>query len=224
MSKQKRKDPRRHRLLVYYRLGQRQRVIPLLIAVFSAMLYGIGWLYERGAFEVGNPTLLRALWTNRVLILALIGYSLLLYVLSILIARLSFVEARSKALRVRAGLVPVDISYGRIRQIRLARFANIYPPEALKPRERRRLRPFADMTCTVVDLQSWPRLPIKRLWNRYLFTRDGTSLLFIVEQPMLLNQQIDAAITQRHARLTQDRRAYRDPIDRAMQVHLRRKR
>ncbi len=224
MAERRRKDIRRHRLLIYYRLGQRLRVAPLLIATFSAALYAIGWLYERGAFEVGNPMLLRALWTNRVLILALIGYSLLLYILSILIARLSFVEARRKALRVRAGLVPIDISYGRIRQIRLARFSNLYPPEALKRRERAQLRPFADMTCTIVDLHSWPRLPLKRLWNRFMFTRDGASLLLIVEQPMLLNQQIDAAMTQRHARLTQERRAYRDPIDRAMQTHLTRKR
>lgn len=220
----RRRDPRRHRLLIYYRLGQRLRVAPLLIAAFSAALYAIGWLYERGAFEVGNPMLLRALWANRVLILALIGYSLLLYVLSVLIARVSFVEARRKALRVRAGLVPIDISYGRIRQIRLARFSNLYPPEALKRRERARLRSFADMTCTVIDLQSWPRLPLRRLWDRLMFTRDGASLLFIVEQPMLLNQQIDAAMTQRHARLTQEQRVYKDPIDRAMQAHLRRKR
>lgn len=216
MAKRKVRETRKHRLLITHRQGQHWRVTPLLIALMGAVLYGAGWLYGRGLLLGGDRSLLEMIRARHTLILILIGASLLLYVLSVWISRASHVEARRKALRVRAGLVPVNLSYGRIRQIRLVQLSSIYPPQKLKRRHRRLLKPFAEVTCTAVDILSWPRLPLRLMWNRFMFTPDGQSLLLVVEKPMLLNQQIDGAMTERHARLTRGKRGYQDPIDRAM--------
>ncbi len=223
MTSKSGKMPRRHRLLIYRRLSQRWRVAPFLTALLGVVLYALGWLTSRAILQGGNVVLLNSLWENRVLVIGLIGLSIALYLLIVLMGRLSYVEARPKALRVRAGLIPVDLSYGRIRQIRLTQVATLYPPESLKGRDRALLQPFVAYSATAVDMQSWPKVPIKRRWHKFMFTPDKTSLLFIIEDAMLLNQQIDSAIAARHARRSGQARAYKDPIERAAEAQRRAK-
>ncbi len=216
MAKNK-QPPRRHRLLIYYRLGQRRRTVPLLIAVMGGILYGLGWLASRSILQAGDAALLDMLWQRRAFILALILASLALYVLMLIIARSSYVEARPRARHIRAGLVPLDISYGRIRQIRLVQVRAQYPPGTLKGSDYALLEPFIEKPCTAVDLRSWPKLPVKKLWHRLMFSGDGGSLLFIVQDAMVLNQQIDGALATRQAR-HKKRTAYQDPIERAVEM------
>ena len=208
------KNMRRHRLLVYYRLGQRWRTVPLLMAVLGGILYGLAWLNSYNIVQGLNTDLLNRIWTNRIMILILIGTSLLLYILTLFIAHFSYVKVRGRALRIRAGLVPQDISYGRINQLRLVQLSKQYPPESLKNSEYAILEPLYGEPCTAVDLNSWPNAPLKKLWHRFMFTQEGGSLLLIVDDAMLLNQQIDAALIARKTRL--DRKGgYQDPVKRA---------
>ncbi|HOA25613.1 MAG TPA: hypothetical protein PK801_14015 [Aggregatilineales bacterium] len=214
------KQTRRHRLLVPYRVGQRWRAMPLLTALLGVLLYALMWLHRYGLIEGMNGPLLDYLWTVRQLILALIGFSLLLYVLIMLIARGSYVEARPGALRVKAGLIPLNISYSRIGAIKLGQVGAQFPADRLSNRDYALLEPLLPLACTVVELTSWPKEPVRKLWHKFLFTPGGDGLLFIVEDAMLLNQQIDAARTallaasRRHAR-------YQDPIERAIEMQRR---
>ncbi|HLV44193.1 MAG TPA: hypothetical protein VKY39_04515 [Aggregatilineales bacterium] len=219
----RKKLTRRHRLLVYYRIGQRWRIMPLLTALFGVLIYGMTWLHAYGRFEGGNEALLEHLWLNRTLVLAIIGLNLLLYGLITIVARGSFVEARRNALRVRAGLLPLNISYARVRQLRLGQVSGQLPPDRLRNRDYALLEPLLPLACTVIDLKSWPREPIRRLWDKFLFTPDRKSLLFIVEDAMLLNQQIDSAMAAWQARV-RGRDRYEDPIERAARMQQRARR
>jgi hypothetical protein len=220
MAGKSRRDVKKHRLLVYYRLGQRLRTVPFLIALFCVILLGIGWMGSEGIFQEGNRGLIERLWTGRLLLFVAIGASVLLYLFSLYISHTSYVQARPKALRVKAGLVPVDISYGRIRQIRLVQFDMHYPPDKLKGSDAALVEPFEGATCTSVDLKSLPKpfTPqlLKRVWNKFMFTGDGESVMFVVRDPMVLNQQIDGYISARQARIKGSTK-YVDPIERAAQ-------
>jgi hypothetical protein len=208
----------RQKLLIYHRFAKRWRIGPLLTAVMGGLLYGMAWLTDKNLLRSVNVDFLQMLWGNRIYILGLVGFSLVLYVLIVGIGRSSFVEVRPQALRVRAGMVTSDISYGRIRQIRLVQLASVYPPNSLRAGDWATLKPFIDTSCTAVDLQSWPKLPLKRLWHKFMFTQDGVSLLFIVEDAMVLNQQIDSATAARQARLSKTQRGYQDPVERAAEM------
>ncbi len=217
MAKKSESVARRHPLLVYYEMGQRWRMMPLLIALLGAALLALGWLASRSVLDLSNAGLPGTLWEGRRLLAILIIASVMLYILFLIIARGSYVEARPRALHVHAGLAPLDISYGRIRQIRLVQVGSQFPPDTLNRSHRALLAPLMDEPCTAVDLRSWPRQPLKRLWHRFMFTRDGESLLFIVDDAMVLNQQIDGAMAARQARRSK-RTGYKDPIERAAEM------
>jgi len=205
----------RHRLLVYRRLGQRWRTPTLLLVIMGGVLYALGWLADQGRVQGLNTALINSLWERRLLLLGLIGFSALLFIIALIVSN-SYVEIQAKALYIRAGLVAQHISYGRISQMRIVQLNEQYPPRDIKGRDYRLLEPFYENPCTAVDLRSWPKTPIKRLWHPMMFTRDGRSLLFIVEHAMVLNQQIDGALSARQARYKK-RGQYEDPIERAVQ-------
>jgi hypothetical protein len=225
MAKKRRKTRRKHRLLVYYQLGQRWRTPPLLIAFLGLVLLAIGWMGEKDIIQGGSAVLLDRLWSGRAFTFLLIIASLIMYVFAVAISRTGYVYPRPKALRVRAGLMSLDISYQRIKQLRLTSVTNEYPPDSLKGRDWVLLEPFAGMPCTAVDLSSWPwpgEKALRRLWNKFLFASDeGVGLVFIIEEPMVLNQQIDSYITARQARKQSATRGYVDPIERAVRAQRR---
>ncbi len=218
MAKKSRRNVKRHRLLIYHEIGQRMRVTPLLIVAFTFVLLGIGWLADHEVIGGVSGGFAQRLWDSRNLLYVMIGASVLLYLFAIYISRTSYVEARPKTLRIKAGLVPVDVSYARVRQIRLVQLGVQYPEKKLKHREVALLDPFMGNTCTAVDLRAlpWPFSPalLKRLWNKFMFTADGGSLMFVVADAMVLNQQIDGKISDRQARIKKKDR-YLDPIARA---------
>jgi hypothetical protein len=220
MAGKSRRDVKKHRLLVYYRLGQRLRTVPFLIALFCLILLTLGWMGSEEILQGGDQGLMQRLWTGRLFLYVAFGASVMLYLLSLLISHGSYVEARPKALRIRAGMVPLDISYARVKQIRLGQFDIQYPLDKLKGSEYILVEPFEGSTCTVVDLKSLPKpfTPqlLKRLLSKFMFTVDGESLMLVVSDPMVLNQQIDSFIAARQARLKGGTK-YVDPITRAAQ-------
>jgi hypothetical protein len=225
MAKKRRGKGSRHRLLVYYQLGQRMRTPPLLTAFLGLVLLAIGWMGNKQIIEGGNAFLLESLWAKRALIFLMIAMSILLYILFLIISRRSYVQPRPKALRVQAGLLAVDISYKRIRQIRLVSLDAQHPLDKLKSREWALVEPFSALSCTAIDLTSYPwpgEKWLKRLWIKFMFLGEkGKGLLFVVEEPMILNQQIDALITARQERVRKHKRGYVDPIERAAQAQSR---
>jgi hypothetical protein len=211
----KRRRKIRYPLLVYQRLGRRLRTLPLLVGVSGLLLFALGWLNHSGTV-VGSESMTAMFWERRGLILVMIAGGFALYLLAIVIARMSFVEVKAKALRVRTGLVALDISYRRIKQIRLVQFGVQYPPDDLRARELSLVRPFIGISCTAVDMRSWPldRRLLKYLWIKFMFAREGDSILFVVEDAMRLNQLIDERVTTRQSAEMIERRGYKDPIAR----------
>lgn len=222
MAKRSRRTVKRHRLLIYHRLGQRLRTLPFLIALAGAALLALGWLSSQEILQAGDQALLTQLWERRIVLYLLIGASVLLYLLSLLLSWNSYVEAGPKTLNIRAGLIPVDISYGRIRQIRLNSLGTMYPYDKQKGPSRALVEEFEGLTCTVVDLQSvpWPftKDTLRRVWHKFMFTPDGNSLMFVVPDAMVLNQQIDGHVAARMARMKSSDR-YLDPVERAAKTH-----
>jgi hypothetical protein len=222
MAGKSRRDVKKHKLLVYYRLGQRLRTVPFLIALFCLILLAIGWMGSEGILQGGDQGLMQRLWTGRLLLAVAIGASMLLYLFSLVLSHGSYVQARPKALRVKAGLIPVDISYARIKQIRLVQFDLQYPLDKMRGSDYALVEPFEGSTCTAVDLKSLPKpfTPqlLRRIWSRFMFTgdSDGRILMLVVTDPMVLNQQIDGYISDRQARL-KGATKYVDPITRAAQ-------
>jgi hypothetical protein len=222
MAGKSRRDVKKHKLLVYYRLGQRLRTVPFLIVLFCLILLAIGWMGSEGILQGGDQGMMQRLWTGRLLLYVAVGASLILYLFSLLLSHGSYVQARPKALRVKAGLIPVDISYARIKQIRLVQFDLQYPLDKVKGSDYALVEPFEGSTSTVVDLKSLPKpfTPqlLRRLLNKFMYTNDsdGTSLMLVVSDPMVLNQQIDGYIAARQARMKGGAK-YIDPITRAAQ-------
>lgn len=212
----KRRRKIRYPLLVYQRLGRRLRTLPLLTGISGLLLFALGWLSQSEGMSVGSAALSGMLWERRGLVIVIIAGGFALYLVAILIARMSFVEVRAKALHVRTGLLALDVSYRRIKQIRLVQFGVQYPPEDLRARELSVVRPFVGISCTAVDMRSWPldRQLLKYLWVKFMFAREGDSILFVVEDAMRLNQLIDERVTALQAQEMIERRGYKDPIAR----------
>lgn len=209
---------KRHRLLVYHRLGRRLRVPALVIFMLSVVLYGIAWLVKQGQAADVNQALLDRLWDTRPVLFLQIGTSLLLFLFATFILQTSYIQAGSKTIRVRAGIVPINISYARIKQLRLVQFSAQYPEDRLKGSERSLVEPFQGMTVSAVDLRGLPKpfTPrlLRMLWAKFMFTGDRSAIMFVVADPMVLQQQIQGGLDTRQAkRKAEDR--YLDPIERA---------
>src|SRR5438876_4290382 len=95
-----RRSVKKHRLLVYYRLGQRLRTVPFLINLYTLVLLAIGWMGSHQIFSGGDTGMMNLLWNQRIFLYIAIAASAAMYLLSIVISRGSFVEARPKILRV----------------------------------------------------------------------------------------------------------------------------
>lgn len=202
------------------------RTVPFFMTLLILILLGIGWLGSRNFLPQSDQMMLSLLWERRVFLYVAIGASILIYLVSLMVSRGSFVEARPKTLRVKAGIIPVDISYARIRQIRLVSFNMQYNVDKLSGRDFSLVEGYESATCTALDLKSLPKpfTPslLRRMWHRFMFTGTGDSLMFVVEDPMVLNQQIDGFISARQARLKKNTK-YLDPIQRAAQEQAARK-
>jgi hypothetical protein len=153
------------------------------------------------------------------LLMTVILCSLALFVLTIVIGRGSYVQVRAVTLHIRAGLLAINISYKRIRQIRLGQLSAQHPEETLKGNDWALIEPLLGHSCTVIDISSWPwpgKKWLRRLWSKFMFTHDGNSLMFVVKDAMVLNQQIDGRIAALQASAKKGK--YIDPLARAIQT------
>src|SRR5688572_32914157 len=96
-----RRAVKKHRLLVYHRLGQRMRTVPFFMTLFILVLLRIGWLGSRNFLPQRDQAVLSLLWGRRIFLYVAIGASALIYLVSLMVSRGSFVEARPTTLRVK---------------------------------------------------------------------------------------------------------------------------
>jgi hypothetical protein len=211
------KDERgkKHRLEIPFRIGQRLRVAPFLLVLMGFLLQGILFLAERDIIEVA---LLRP--ERRPFVWALVIVGAVLYVLAIFISRVSIVQARPDHLRVRAGIVPLAISYSRINSLRPVQVAGQYPPKSLKGRDRALLEPFFGTTAVSVDLKSFPldEALLRRLWHKFMFTKDMKGVMLVVEDALGLMQEIDHQRQRYFERKTAEEKP-RDLFERVAREH-----
>lgn len=206
---------KRHRLEVYFRIGQRMRMGPLLMGLLGLILLAYTFLPQiitlmPTIITILPPTIVDILWlgpARRPLVVALIILSAVLYMVNIFISRASFVQARPEHFYVRAGLVPLVISYARVRSLRPVQVGQQYPPKSLKDRELGLMEPLLGMTAVAVELKSFPtsETTLRRLWSKFMFAADKKGVMLVVKDALGLIQEIDG-----HRERYLDRKAGRD--------------
>lgn len=214
-----RRSVTQHHLLVYNRLGHRMRTAPFLIAALTLLLFGLGWLSTQDILEGYDTSLLQLIWQGNVFLIVILFVCGVIWVYAVVIGSLSYVEARPRVLHIQAGLVAINISYSRLRQIRLSQVGVQYPSKQLRGTDYDLMEPLLGTPCTLVDLRSWPWPGYKwlrRLWVRFMFSGDGVALMLAVPDAMVLNQQIDGRVTILQAQKKE--RQYLDPLARAQQM------
>jgi hypothetical protein len=214
-----RRSVKRHRLLVYERIGSRMRTVPFLLAGITAILYGLGWLSTQDFMQSADISLLQLIWKNQLYLFIILFVCGAVYFYGFVTGRMSYVEARPKSLRVQAGLLAINISYRRIKQIRLAQVGTQYPEDILRGADADLIDPLLSTSCTLVDMKSWPSPGyawLRRLWSRFMFSNDGVSLMLVAPDAMVLNQQIDSRVAVLQAQSNQSQ--YLDPLERAVQA------
>ena len=216
---QDRKAAKRHPLLVYQRIGNRMRTAPFMLAGISLILYGLGWLSTQDFMSKADTSLLQLLWTNQIYLIIIIFVCAAVFIYGLIVGGMSYVEARPKSLRIQAGLFAINISYARIRQIRLSQVSTIYPDGTVRGSDADLIDPLLDMSCSLIDMGSWPppgHNTLRRLWSRFLFSPEGDSLMLVVPDAMAFNQQIDSRMGVRSRQAQQGQ--YLDPLERAIQA------
>jgi hypothetical protein len=215
----KRRAVKQHRLLVYQKLGARMRVAPFLIGAMSLLLFGLGWLSTQDVLTGVDTSLFQLLWDNNVYLIIIMFVCGVIFVYGLVTGALSYVEAQAKFLHIQAGLIAINISYRRLRQIRLSQVGVQYPEKSLRGNDINIAGPLLALPCTLLDLSSWPWPGYKwlrRLWGKFLFSGDGVALMLVVPDAMVLNQQIDGRLSMIQAQGKQTE--YMDPLERAAQA------
>jgi hypothetical protein len=124
------------------------------------------------------------------LIPGLVALYILIY--SYLANRMAWVQCREGHLRIQTPVLPLAISYARIKTVRPSRMAQVFDPAKEKPGRREWMRPYWGMTVLVVELTKFPvDKRWLRLWlNRYLFSPTSTGVVLLTEDWMTLSRQI----------------------------------
>lgn len=214
-----RRAVKRHRLLVYERIGSRMRTVPFMLGGITVILYGLGWLSTQDFMQSADIGMLQLIWKNQLYLFIILFVCGAVYVYGLITGSMSYVEARQKSLRIQAGLLAINISYRRIKQIRLSQVGTQYPEDMLHGADADLIDPLLGVSCTLIDMKSWPSpgYPwLRRLWSRFMFSSDGAALMLVPPDAMVLNQQIDSrvAVLQVDSKQSQ----YLDPLERAVRA------
>jgi hypothetical protein len=112
-----------------------------------------------------------------------------------LLARMAYVQAHPRALRLRTPLLPMVISYGRLNTIRTTPFKVQYPPEQLSWSRRQLAQKLYGHTCLLVELSGYPmpRRILSLLLGRFLLPLNSTGLVLLVEEWLQLSNEIESA-------------------------------
>ncbi len=200
MAKRKRRKKRpqgkRFRLLIYEQMWRRWALSLILIVPASLVLW---WVAPQ--LSITNP-LYRAL----ALIPAAISMAMLLLVY--LSRRRAWVQCRYNHIRIQSPVLPLVISYSRIKEAKPRSFADVFDPAREKAARRSWLGPYWGKTALVVRISKYPVAKFwLRLWlSPYVLLPDSPGFVFLVEDWMALSRQVDdyrTAWEKRRAKLRQ---------------------
>jgi hypothetical protein len=178
------KPGRRHRLLLYYRTMDRVWGVSLFGGLFIVgwlTAAWFGWLAPLApipnVIAIGGAVLL-------------IGFSLF----ALLARGMSYVQAQSNHIRVVTPFLRLKIGYSRIKSIRPAQFASLFPPTSTSWGTRHFLEPFYAKTALIIDLNS---LPVSRGFLRLflasqMFLPKTNSLVILVKDWMVLSTEMES--------------------------------
>ena len=185
------KQGKRFRLLMYERMWQRWAFPCLFIAPASIAL----WLLAPSAYFVPQSIKLPIIGFQiplRPLMLVPALASLYILAYSFLAQRMAWVQCRAGHLRIRTPILPVIISYARIKSVRPSRLSQVFNPTTERAGSREWMSPYWGLTVVVVELT---RFPVSKRWlrlwlNRYLFAPTVTGFVLVVDDWMTLSRQI----------------------------------
>lgn len=185
MAQRKRK-PRtgtRHPLLMYRRVWDR---IWLASSIFGILLVALWWQSGSGT----NPIIRTAdnIW---ILMGGVIAFAL--GVFGFLARNMSFVQPYNAYLRLATPFLRMNISYRRLRSVRPADIAQLFPPKEQGWAGQQFLTPFYGRTAVAVELNDYPISPrlLRLFLPRQIFLPQGTGFVLIVKDWMKLSAELD---------------------------------
>jgi hypothetical protein len=211
------KPGHKHPLLVYRFIGGRYRPAGVLLFLLGLLLQIPRLLPLIPAPKpLTLPTALPA-ETLSLLGLAVLFSGAGLWLLSLLIARRSYVRCQPDFMVIHAPFNTVAVAYSRIVSNQLVQVNKIYDLEKLKGREKTIIRPLLAESAVEMEINDWP-LPEKRLhryFTRFLFSTREKGFIFIVPAPTNLNNEIGTYMQDALDRREAAQRRYLDPLERA---------
>jgi hypothetical protein len=184
MSKRKYGD--RFRLLLYYRMIGRHRLIVFLLAAISLGLwYGI----DSGLVSWPHPISTGLLFAA--------GFICLCFWLFTLLGPMqSYAQAREDHLRVQTPFFRLKIPYANIHSVRPIEIRKAFPPATLRASQRGFLDPYFARTAVAVDLQGMPKTsPMLRLFfHKFIFSQDSPGIVLLVDNWIALSHQLSNRI------------------------------
>ncbi len=209
MARQKKEEPTRHRLLIYYNLGKRYRSPGILLIFLGLFMFFPSFIDELKNDMVSTDVLAVAGGA-----FVLIGLAFWLF--SWLAIHRSYVQTNPDLLLIRTPFHKTHVSYRRIKQVQPVQVVQLFPRNTLKGMAKPLLRPLLAETAVEMIIKSWPenKRKLYRRFSKYMFSPRSEAWLFIVPNYSALIRQLDTA-SQR--KVEADRGvsgAYEDPIER----------
>ena len=186
MEMPKRKHGDRFRLLLYYRMIGRHRLIVFLLA---AILLGLWYAIDSGLVSWSHPL------SSGLLFAA--GFICLCFWLFTLLGPLqSYAQPREDHLRVQTPFYRLKIPYANIRSVRPIEMRKAFPPASMGGSQRGFLDPYFMRTAVAVDLQGMPKLsPLLRVFfHKFVFSQDSPGVVLLVENWIALSHQLSNRI------------------------------
>lgn len=180
MTRRRRRGDRFY-LLVYERMWQRWAWPCFLLVPASIVLW---WFAPR-------ISILHAPLRPLTLVPGAVAACILCY--AFLARRLAWVQCRPGHLRIQTPILPLAVSYARLKEVRPKPFAEVFDPVAEKPARREWLHPYWRRTSLLVPVTEFPvSKRWLRLWfSHYLLDPKETGFVFLVDDWMGLSRQLD---------------------------------
>ncbi len=179
-----RKKGRRFTLLIYKRFMDRVWGATLALGL---LLAGVWWQAIGGwiipiSFSTETWVYVAAL------VVLVIG------LFALLTRRMGYVQAHANHLRLSTPFLRLNISYRRVRSVRVAEFSKLFPPAAAGWAEKRLLMPFFGQSAVVIELYDYPLSPrvLRFFLPDQMFHPQMTGLVLMVEDWMALSTEIDS--------------------------------
>jgi hypothetical protein len=181
--------PKRYPLLLY-----REWMRPLSLPILSiAVILILVWVTALTGMLPQHVGLGRS--TENILLGSAAGIVVLLWLVVLLMPRISYVQCHPEYLLLKVGFLRLIISYTRLRTSRSVQHGQIHSPKT-QPRARRKLAArMAKMQCVAVELTSYPTafFLLRALTHPFLFLGEQPGFLFAVEDWMGLDREVEEA-------------------------------